>query len=72
MKIGLGLLLIIIVAIVLLYDGSGIFQRLTDNNEVSKNGENPQQILDARLARGEIDVEEYQTIRSHLNNSEVV
>ena len=69
---GLGLLLIIIVAIVLLYDGGAVFQRLTGNNEVSKDVENPQQVLDVRLARGEIDLEEYQNIRSHLENWKVV
>ncbi|MDF1515920.1 MAG: hypothetical protein P1S60_19080 [Anaerolineae bacterium] len=70
---GFGLLLIIIVAVVMLLDGGATIKRLVSNTDSSglELVNHPREILDTRLARGEIDVEEYQSLRKTLENMEV-
>lgn len=69
---GLGLLLIIVVAVIILLDGDAIIKRLVSNNDsTSLEGvNNPMEILNARLARGELDLDEYQSIRKAMENTE--
>lgn len=71
---GIGLLLIIVVAFVLLFDGGAFIKRYLSNPDITRSdGQNtPRQILDARLARGEVGLEEYESIRRQLETTEVV
>lgn len=71
---GFGLLLIIIVAFVLLFDGGAFIKRFLSTTDISKSEDisNPRKILDARLTRGEIDLDEYKNIRKHLEETEGV
>jgi uncharacterized membrane protein len=70
---GFGLILIIIVSVVLLYDGGAVLKRLLGSTDGSRSYKHTEshKILDERLAKGEIDLEEYQEIRSQLENREV-
>ena len=71
---GLGFIFIVGVVLVLLFDGGAILERILGSPVTlrSENRNTPQQKLDKRLARGEIDLDEYQKIREHLENSKVV
>ena len=73
-NMGIGLLLIIAVALALLFDNGAFIKRFLSNTDISRSdGQNtPRQILDVRLARGEIGPEEYESIRRQLETTEVV
>lgn len=65
---GLGLLLIVVVAVVLLAGGGKNIMRWFDdqNSQVGGVSRDARQILDTRLARGEINSEEYNALREQL------
>ena len=70
---GFGVLLLIIIAAAVLFDGGAFLERFRNSrdNSGSENPSKPLQILDTRLARGEIDLDEYNQIRSQLESTEV-
>jgi uncharacterized membrane protein len=65
----LGLLLIGALLLALLVGGGGLVLRGTDGSSQRQGGQRqptPRQVLDERLARGEIDAEDYEAIRARL------
>ncbi len=57
--------LLLIVAIV--WAAVRLFSGRSDSREVREAGDRPDTILETRLARGEIDVETYDTLRAKLH-----
>lgn len=65
---GLGLLLAIVLVIVILYDGGALFKRLfSAADKDTDTHESPGEILDRRLAIGEITQEEYDSLQEKLD-----
>jgi uncharacterized membrane protein len=65
----LGLLLIGGLLLALLVGGGGLVLRETGGSTQRQRGQRPptaRQVLDERLARGEIEAEEYEAIRARL------
>ncbi|MDF1515223.1 MAG: SHOCT domain-containing protein [Anaerolineae bacterium] len=70
---GLGLLVILVVILVyVLSDGGGAIRRWLKDETHSKSiaDSNPLKILEMRLARGEIDIDEYTRLREELTGPE--
>jgi len=72
MMIGFALLALLLlggVVLALVAGGSGLLQTL-DRGQASEEKRNPtpRQVLDERLARGEIDEDEYEAIRSRIEH----
>lgn len=72
MMLGFGLLVLLLVGgLILALTGSGsrLLDSVQDSTNVrSKRRVTPRQILDERLARGEIEKDEYETIRARLDS----
>lgn len=68
---GLGMLLIIGLPLVLLLGGGAYFVSWLSHQDTGYRADQdtPQQILDKRLASGEINIEEYDTLRRRLDTS---
>lgn len=68
--LGMGLVMLLVVGlplVLLVGGGAAVVRLLTNQSVLHPQGQhNPRQILDARLASGEIDHEEYDTLRSRL------
>jgi len=67
----LGMLLIGGLLLALLVGGAGLVLRETGGTSQGQRGQRPptaRQVLDERLARGEIEAEEYEAIRARLED----
>ncbi len=70
---GIGMLLVVVLPLVLLFGGGAVVVRYLTDKETARSvvQNTPRQILDNRLANGEINIEEYESIRRQLGTTEV-
>ena len=71
---GFSLLLGIFITLGILFDGGAVIKRLLNSRDTAGSDQAgvPREILDTRLARGEIDLDEYRNIRNQVERTEVI